>query len=189
MLVVLLAQVFQVVGGEVAYWTVARSALGLFPHEIRAVNRDVSGTVQVADTAVTGTLYVPVVRFSSGTLQRDRDVAKILQYKKYPYVVVNLLADPEVLQPVLTGRQDSLSFPIRLALTVRDCTRVFHLEEAVLIRRGDTLEGRVAISTRFTELGLSPPRLEGLGLLGGLITRANDTLRLTGTLRFVKKEE
>ena len=189
MILLLLTQVYSVAGGEVTYWTVVRSAAGLVPHEIRAVNRDVSGTVWVTDAAVVGTLYVPVARFASGNLQRDQDVAGILEYRAYPYIVVTLQAAPEALQPVLTGTGDSTSFPLRLALTVRDCTRVFEGLTATLRRSGEVFEGRMAISTRFTELGLSPPRVKGLGFLGGLISRADDTLRLTGTLRFVEKEE
>ena len=189
MLLLLMAQVYQVAGGEAAYWTVVRSAAGLIPHEIRAVNRDVSGVVRVTDTAVVGTLHVPVARFSSGNLQRDQDVAEILEYRAHPYIVVTLRADPETLKPLLTGMEDSLSFPIRIALTVRDCTRMFEIPAAVLVRRGDTLEGRAAVATRFTQLGLSPPRVKGLGFLGGLVSRADDTLHLTGTLRFVEKEE
>lgn len=185
----ILAQVFQVVGGSVTYWTVARSAAGLIPHEIRAENMDVSGTVRVGDTAVVGTLYVPVVRFSSGNLQRDQDVAEILEYRRFPFITVTVQAAPEFVQTVLSGERDSLPFPVTLTLTVRDCTRVFANQEVSLIRKGDTLMARTALGTRFTELGLDPPRVKGLGFLGGLVSRADDTLHLTGDLRFLPLKE
>ncbi len=188
MILLLLTQVYSVAGGEVSWWTVVRSAAGLVPHEIQAINRDVSGTVRVTDTAVVGTLYAPVARFTSGNLQRDQDVAEILEYRRYPFIVVAIQATAGALQPVLTRGQDSVKVSLQISLTVRDCTRVFPNLPASLVRRGDTLVGHVMLSTRFTELGLSPPRVKGLGFLGGLISRADDTLLLTGSLRFVNAE-
>lgn len=190
MLVLLLVgQTFGVVGGEVGYWTVARSAAGLVPHEIRAVNRDVSGTVRVLETVAVGTLYVPVVRFSSGNLQRDRDVAEILEYTRFPFITVTVRAPVDAIEPLLSGASDSLTLPVVLSLTVRDCTRVFPDLPASLSRRGDTLTARVAIGTRFTELGIQPPRVKGLGFLGGLVSRADDTLHLSGVLHFLPQPE
>ncbi len=183
----LVAQVFQVVGGTVRYETVVRSAAGLIPHVIRAENRDVQGTVLLRDTVLAGTLYVPVARFASGNLQRDRDVAEILDYRRYPFVQVTVKGSALPVRQALEIAKDSAKFPVDFTLTVRDCTRTFPGVMVTLVL-GDTLEARVVLPTRFSDLGLDPPKVSGLGFLGGLVSRAEDTLNLEGHLRFVMRE-
>ena len=188
MLWFLIAQVFQVHHGEVSYWTHVLSAGGLVPHTVQAVNHDVSGEVILHDTLVQGTLYVPVARFSSGNLQRDQDVAELLAYQTHPFLVVRF--EQRTPQPLLERLESESTFqvPFTLFLTVKDCTQAFPGTPVQISRHGDTLVARTEIFTRFTALGISPPRLKGLGFLGGLVSRAADTLILRGTLSFLEAQ-
>jgi hypothetical protein len=187
MLGFLIAQVFQVHHGDVAYWTRVLSAGGLVPHTVQAVNREVSGEVILHDSLVQGTLYVPVVRFSSGNLQRDQDVAELLGYQTHPFIVVRFTQHlPDALLERLES-ETTIQVPFTFFLTVKDCTQAFPGTPVQITRHGDTLVAHTEIFTRFTALGLSPPRLKGLGFLGGFVSRAADTLVLRGTLFFLEE--
>lgn len=183
---ILVAQIFQVVGGEVSYWTRVRSAAGLLPHTIQAVNRDVTGTVLIQGETVQGTLYVPVVRFQSGNTSRDRDVAEILDYQTYPYITLRVQGSSNILRPILEGSVVSDTLPFTFYLTVRDCTQSY-TRPVYIVRKSDTLEASVSIPTRFSALGIHPPKVKGLGFIGGLVSRADDTLLLEGSFQFLEE--
>ncbi len=172
----LLSQTYQVVGGEVAYWTRVKSGFGLIAHTVTAVNRDVTGEVTLQKGRVQGTLYIPVVRFRSSNSQRDKDVAEILEYQKYPYILAQVLASLDTLAPPET---------IEATITLRVKEEDHSFQVPVWIeQRQDTVVAGVEFSTRYTEVGLEPPYVKGIGFLGRAVSQAQDTLVLKGTLKF-----
>lgn len=168
--------------GQVQY-EVQLKTLGIGGDNVSAVNRSVIGKVSVAeDGRVEGGLVVPVIGFDSNNTKRDKDVANILRYKKYPAITFEVVdMAREDIERVLESDSGRVTLKAKIAAAggskVYDVVLHFHSAGS------SAIQFTTHIDARFSDFGIDPPRL------GLFLKTAPDRIDLSGDLVFQVEKE
>jgi hypothetical protein len=167
----------------VVRYEVNLKTLGIGGDVVSAVNERVIGQwVVTGDGRIEGGLVVPVVGFDSNNTKRDKDVANILKYKEHPAITFEVLGvSAGDAARVLSADSGQVNIKARLSAAggseVYDVVLGFHAAGPNAIRF------TTHIDAKFTDFGISPPRL------GLILKRAPDDIDLSGDLTFTIEKE
>ena len=180
-------KVFRVQKGSQVYYRVhARAVLGVFRHTIVGENSRLTGEFRVKGDTVSGKLQIPVKGFVSGNSRRDRDVAGILEVEKHPEIIFEIVEiSSEALSTLLDQSEGEIQVQCRL--TVAGVSKVYRFPLRFRWIDSQTLRVETEIEARFTDFGIEPPRIRGLGAIGRAITSAPDQVFLGGSI-ILKRE-
>ncbi len=164
---------FILTGGYVQYRTVVKT-LGALPDPIVGKSQKIEEFKAeiYEDSSARLSFKVPVKSFRSGNSQRDRDVAKILGYPKYKYIVFESHISKGKVEKFLSNTKGVVY--VKGKLTVKGKSKTYTFK--VFYKRLEN--GKVELYTKkkvkFTDFGIKPPTLLGF------LKRAPDELEVEG---------
>lgn len=145
---------------------------------ISAVNKTVIGKIIVKeDRSVEGGLIVPVVGFDSNNSKRDKDVARILEYQKYPAITFEVVDVKEAdIEAILES--DSGQVNMKAALSVAGRSKEYEITVSFRSVGSNMVRFATGIEARFSDFGIKPPNL------AWVLKTTRDELYLSGELVF-----
>jgi polyisoprenoid-binding protein YceI len=174
---------FVVEEGFVKYKVNAKAFFGTVTHTITAKNDSVSGNFHVSEGKLKGELVVKARYFSSGNSRRDTDISQILDVENYPVITFEPLdIDTVIVKEIL--KSDKGERKIKGKLTVKGNEKIY--DEILMLYekvKEDSYVFKIEINAKFTDFGISPPRIKGLGAIGKVITYAPDEIFLSGIVK------
>lgn len=167
------AATLEVKSGEVRY-EVEIKTLGIGGSTIVGKNTKLIGKIETKDTGrVEGGVIVPVARFESNNTRRDRDVAKILNYKEYPAITIELIEVTKGdVDKILSEHEGEV--PMKLRISAAGGSKTYDTVVRYQHTGDDEVRCSTSIDAKFTDFGIKPPTF------GLILKSANDAIKLSG---------
>ena len=186
LIILSLSYKLEVIKGKFEFESYA-TTLGFIPHTIKGYQENVEGVI-VYEDEIKGEIRFPTF-FNTGNTRRDRDVANILNFRNYPYIIIkplNLKKDDA--EKILGFRKGGILLPLTLKINGKEKTYEFEIFFEWV--KSDVIKFQTEKIIKFTDFGIDPPSIKGLGFFGKIVTGARDELKIKGEVSFkVKKEE
>jgi polyisoprenoid-binding protein YceI len=169
------AVTLEVKSGEVRY-EVEIKTLWIGGSTIVGKNTKLIGKIETKDTGrVEGGVIVPVARFESNNTRRDKDVAKILNYKEYPAITIEVIeVTKEDVDKILSEHEGEVHMKVRISAaggskTYDTVIRYQHTGD-------DEVRCSTSIDAKFTDFGIKPPTF------GLILKSAPDAIKLSADI-------
>ncbi len=159
-------------------YEVAVKTLGIGGDNVSAINRKIIGQIVIMENGrIEGGLVIPVTGFDSNNTRRDRDVAKILKFKKHPAITFEITEINEEAVALIT-KADSGRVKCKTRLSAAGKSKIYDLVLGFHSEGTGFVRFTTKIDARFSDFGIRPPRF------GLILKRSPDSIILTGDLLF-----
>lgn len=168
------SQQLQISNESFVSYEVEAKNFGIIPSRIIGINQDIRGNIRVKPEVI-AELTIPVVSFKSGNTTRDRNVAHILNYTKFPEITFRLVSIDDIYLEKIFN--DSVGeFPAIGELNVVGIPKEFDFDVTFTWETHSRIRFKTQTYAKFTDFNINPPAL------GYVITIAPNQVLLKGEL-------
>ncbi|MEO0254449.1 MAG: YceI family protein [candidate division WOR-3 bacterium] len=168
--------------GFVKYRVDAKAFFGMMTHTIEGRNDSIKGEFIKDGDKIEGKIIIKSSYFVSGNSRRDKDVSFILESQKFKEIIFEPLGldTVKVKEAIMKNKGN---FFIKGKLTVKGVSKVYDLNVLYEKERENSYLLKTEIKSKFTDFGIRPPEIKGLGAFGRVITYAPDEIFLSGIVK------
>lgn len=151
-------------------------------HTIEGRNDSVRGEFVKKGDKIEGKVIIKSPYFVSGNARRDKGVSGILESDKYKEITFEPL-ELDTVKVKEAFIKDKGSFFIKGKLTIKRVSKVYDLNVLYEKESEKSYLLKTEIKSKFTDFGMKPPEIKGLGAAGKVITYAPDEIFLSGIVK------